>query len=365
MYMPVPVFSESDAVLRHSKEIAVLGKKALIITGKNSSRKNGALDDVITALTNQTTEFVIFDDIEENPSVETVMKAKEFGLSNNVDFVIGIGGGSPMDAAKAIAFMLAHPHDSADLLYRISDDNALPLALIPTTCGTGSEVTPISVLTRHEFKTKKSISHRIFADIALIDGKYLRYAPLSVLRNTALDALTHMIESYINAKADDFSRMFVDQGLKLWRKNKDVLDTGNASDKQFQEMMNASAMAGMAIAQDSTGIPHGLSYSLTYKLHVPHGCAVGYFTAGYINEALKYPSSANSYGKHILDNIGFGSVYEFSDWYKRIYDIAEVNDEILNEAVNELWKNKAKLQTAPFDVDLETLRRIAFFTKNH
>ena len=95
------------------------------------------------------------------------MKAKEFGLSNNVDFVIGIGGGSPMDAAKAIAFMLAHPIDSADLLYRISDDNALPLALIPTTCGTGSEVTPISVLTRHEFRTTKSISHRILWNLLI------------------------------------------------------------------------------------------------------------------------------------------------------------------------------------------------------
>lgn len=364
MYMPVPVFSETDAVLKHSKKIAGFGKKALIITGKSSAKINGSLDDIRNVLNGEGIDFIIFNDIEENPSVETVMKAKAIGLSNNVDFVIGIGGGSPLDAAKAAAFMLAHPKDSAELLYRTSDDTALPLVLIPTTCGTGSEVTPISVLTRHEFRTKKSISHKIFADIALIDGKYLCSAPVNVLRNTALDALTHLIESCINIKTDDFSRMFVEQGLKLWSKNKDVLETGNASDEQLQEMMNASAMAGMAIAQNGTGIPHGLSYSLTYKLHVPHGRAVGYFTAGYLNEAMSFPSSENSCGRYILDTIGFGSIYEFAEWYKKLYGTVQADDEILSEAVNELWSNKPKLHTAPFNISYESLRRIAFFTKD-
>ena len=92
MYMPVPVFSETDAVLKHSKKIAGFGKKALIITGKSSAKINGSLDDIRNVLNGEGIDFIIFNDIEENPSVETVMKAKAIGLSNNVDFVIGIGG---------------------------------------------------------------------------------------------------------------------------------------------------------------------------------------------------------------------------------------------------------------------------------
>lgn len=357
MYMPVLLYSEKNAVMNHADEIVSFGHKALIVTGRISSRINGSLDDVISALEKNNCEYAVFDKIEENPSVQNVMDAVYMGKEENADYVIGIGGGSPLDAAKAVAFMLSHPNEDASLLYRKSDDTSLPLVLIPTTCGTGSEVTQVSVLTVPELRTKKSISHKVFADLALIDGKYLKTASLSVLQSTALDALTHMIESFINVKSDYFSRMFVESGLALWRKNIDLLSGGNASDDSYFEMMNASAMAGMAIAQTGTGIPHGLSYSLTYKMHIPHGKAVGYFTAGYLNE------SPDNLRKYILDRIGFSSVRDFADWYNDLFGKIEVQDSVLTEAVSELWENQPKIRTAPFSVDMDALYRIAFFNK--
>jgi len=359
MLIPVMVHSETNAVTKHAKEICSFGKKALIVTGKRSSYQNGSIDDVCAALQGGKCDYIIFDDVEENPSVDTVMKATKAGQKEKVDFVIGIGGGSPLDAAKAVAFLLAQPTIHSRLLYTEGNHDHLPLILIPTTCGTGSEVTPVSVLTIPEKQTKKSISHKIFADLALIDGKYLRTASIAVLRNTALDALTHLIESYLNKKADDFSRMFVDSGLKLWRENKDCLENGELSDRQYQKLMNASAMAGMAIAQTSTTIPHGLSYSLTIKKHVPHGKAVGYFTAGYLAQA---PDKERSY---LLKSMGFHDTDSFERWYLRLYGKTEVSEKILDQAIEELWKNQPKVQSASFKIDKETLKQIAYYTANY
>lgn len=354
--MPVPVFSEKNAVKKHGAEIAALGNHAIIVTGRSSAVKSGVLEDIITVLYKYKIAYTIFDKVEENPSVQTVADCARQGLNEGADFVIGAGGGSPLDAAKAVAFLMAHPDKGSELLFSEGDNNKIPLVLIPTTCGTGSEVTPISVLTVHEQKTKKSVSHKIFADLAFVDGRYLRSAPLSVLRSTSLDALTHMIESYINVRADDLSRMFVNGGLELFRRNMSVLEDGKADQRQFMEMMNCSAMAGMAIAQTGTGIPHGLSYSLTYRLKIPHGRAVGYFTAGYLDAASDEEKS------HILGALGFADVSEFQNWYIRLFGKPEVSYSVLEQAAENLWNNQPKIKTAPFDPGFEQLREIAFYS---
>ena len=143
-YMPTMVYQETDAVKKHAKELAALGKKAFLITGKHSSKVNGSLADVEEALKQERRSFVLFDRVEENPSVETVAEAAELGKQEGVDFVIGIGGGSPMDAAKAIALLIANPKETAKCLYEPKELKALPLAEVPTTAGTGSETTPPS-----------------------------------------------------------------------------------------------------------------------------------------------------------------------------------------------------------------------------
>lgn len=359
MYIPVPVYSEPYAVSRHSGEIAALGQKALLVTGRSSAEKCGALSEIKNLLFKEGMEFVHFCEVEENPSVQTVMKIRELGLRENVDMVIGIGGGSPLDAAKAASFLLKYPDENETSLYKDSGKNGhLPLVLIPTTCGTGSEVTQYSVLTLKEKQTKKSIAPHCFADLALIDGRYLEKAPLSLIRNTALDALGHLVESFLNTKADAFSRMFVNSGLELWRRNRSVLEHGTADSGQLRQLINASAMAGMAIAQTSTGIPHALSYTLTIHRSIPHGAAVGYFTPGYINCA---PENERH---ELLTRMGFSDIGDFKDWYMRIYSPESVSHELLENAVMSVWNNPSKLKTAPFPVGIDELREIAFFVSS-
>ena len=160
-YIPTKIYHENCAVLNHSTEIASLGRKAFIVTGKSSAVKTRALDDVIKALEDNDTGYILYDKIEENPSVETIMEAADIGREGGADFVIGIGGGSPMDSAKAIALMVQNRDTAEEVLYQELKIKALPVVEVPTTCGTGSEVTPYAILTRNDKKTKQSIKHKI------------------------------------------------------------------------------------------------------------------------------------------------------------------------------------------------------------
>ena len=226
-YMPTKVYCENNCVRAHAKELASFGQKALLVTGRNSAFKNGSLRDVQEALSECGVGHAVFNEVEENPSVETVMKGRDRGLAEGADFVIGIGGGSPMDAAKAIALMIRQKDAGADYLYDAEAvTEALPVVCIPTTCGTGSEVTAVSVLTRHSIRTKGSIPHKIFPQLALLDGRYLMAAPRSVICDTSIDALSHMYESYLNTKSTDCSRMCVDAGLKMWARSRKAVLSG-------------------------------------------------------------------------------------------------------------------------------------------
>ena len=363
-YMPTRVFSEKDAVKNHVRDLSALGSRALIVTGRHSAMANGSYQDVTDALDSAGISHVLFNEVEENPSTYTIMKARDLGIAEKVDFVIGIGGGSPMDAAKAIALMIRKSDKDISYLYSPDGDSkTLPVAAVPTTCGTGSEVTGVSVLTDPDRQIKKSIPHKIFPDLALVDGKYLKYASKKILANTAFDALTHLVESYLNSKANDFSRMCVDAGLKAWALSLDILKGDREpGEDDFYNMMLSSTLAGMAIAHTGTTLPHGLSYSMTYFLHVPHGKATAYFTAGYLNEA---PEKDRDY---LLHTAGFASVRDFQAVYHRACGPLEAEEErireVLKKAVLETGTNPAKLSLAPFPADMAMLERIAYFELN-
>ena len=364
-YIPVRVYEESGAVTNHASDIASYGTKALIVTGRHSAFSNGSFADVTAALESKGIPYSVFSEVEENPSTETIMKARDFGIRENADFVIGIGGGSPLDASKAIALMMRHADKDIRYLYNPDgDSSALPVISVPTTCGTGSEVTPVSVLTNTEKGVKKSIPHKLFPELALIDGKYLAKAPMSVLANTAFDALTHLAESYLNSNATPYSRMCVDAGLKTWALSLPVLRGDSAPDEtDYMNMMRASAFGGMAIAHTGTAIPHGLSYPLTVKLGVPHGKATAYFTAGYLAFAPEVDT------EYVLKTAGFDSLDDFRFVYHKACGPVEAEAsrlrEVLDGAVEETGSNPVKLANASYSVDPKMLRSIAYYESEH
>lgn len=350
-YLPTKIYSERDCVKKYGQEWASLGSKALIVTGK-SSAGNGALADVLEVLKEQKKEYCLFDETEENPSVEMVMKVRELGVREKVDFVIGIGGGSPMDAAKAIALMIRHAEKGAEYLYQKGSDDALPVVAVPTTCGTGSEATPYAILTIHEKRTKASLPHRVFPSYALVDGKYLLSAGRDILVNTAVDALGHFIESYLNTNASDYSRMLCEHGVAMWSSVKNVLIGADVTLEECDRLMCASTLAGMAISHTGTALPHGLSYYLTYEKKIPHGRAVGYFLPGYLAQAGPLVR------RNVLNLIGFPDTQYFSSFMHKLIGKMDVEEELIKEAVSGILQNESKLKNVPYPVTEEILYRI-------
>ena len=348
-YIPTKIYQDEGCVRAHGQELAALGSRALIVTGKHSSRKNGSLQDAVSVLKEHNIPYLVFDDIEENPSVETVEKAKEAGLSFGADFLIGIGGGSPMDASKAIALWMKHPDQPAGFLYTKGDTDSLPVAAIPTTCGTGSEATPWAILTRHALKIKQGIARPVFPVLALCDPGYLAFAPHSVLVSTAIDAFAHCVESYLNTGATPYSRMLCLQGLRLWGKAKGVLSGERApSPQDLSCLMCASTMAGMAISHTSTSLPHGLSYYLTYDGSVPHGLAVGVFQVPYMAAAGAEKIAP------LLDAAGFAGLDALSSFLTPLTK-QEIPAATRQRAIQGMMGNESKLKNCPYPVSEKVL----------
>lgn len=349
--IPTKIYNERDCVKKYAGEWTSLGRKALIVTG-GSSAGNGSLADVKDALQAQGAEYCIFDQTEANPSIEMVMKVRDIGAAEHVDFVIGLGGGSPMDAAKAVALMIANKDAGAELLYEKKTCGALPIVEIPTTCGTGAEVTPNAVLTIHAKRTKSSISHKMYPKYALVDGKYLENMNRDVLVNTYIDALGHFLESYINSNATDYSRMICEFGMKVWGDARKILSGTGVTAEEGDRLLFASTLAGMAIAHTGTALPHGLSYYLTYEKGVPHGKAVGYFLPGYLAQADAETQ------KRVLELIGFSDVEALREFVAEMLGAMEADEDLMNRMVRGMLSNEAKLKNVPYPVTEDVMWKI-------
>ena len=352
LYMPTQVFSEENCVQNHSAQLQSIGAKAMIVTGRSSAVKTGALQDVLTALGQ--TPYVIFNEIEENPSIETVLAAREIALREKADFFIGIGGGSAMDAAKAISLMTANPDCGQELLYTKKLLPYLPVVCVPTTCGTGSEVTPYAILTIHAKQTKKSISHRIFPVMALMDAKYLRTMPRSVLVSTCVDALCHLLESYLNTGANELNRVYSREGLLMWGEFRNRLLYDALEDTDYAKMLHASMLAGMAITHTGTSLPHGMSYPVTYHLGIPHGKACGIFLGGFVEH---YGDTEAA--KCAVGYLGFPSTAQFRAYVETLLGPVEVEEALLKTAAEKILADPGKLKNYPYPVTVETLISMA------
>lgn len=366
--LPTLIYHEKECVKNHASDFSKCGSKALIITGKSSAKKNGAYQDVCDVLDSVGITHVLFDSIEENPSVATCIKAAELGLNENVDFCIGIGGGSPLDASKAIALLIGNRTTDSSGFYQtgVYTRNAIPVVCIPTTAGTGSEATPYAILTLHDQHTKKSISHRIYPTLSLCDSKYLHYVPYHILKNTAVDTLAHLIESYLNTNTTAYSRMFTEYGLKLWGEIREDLLGFSFSDEGFDKLMEASTIAGMAITHTGTSIPHGLSYPITYENGVPHGASCGLFLPGYLFFCMRHedmgtiPKSAvitKDDTDHIYSSLGLKGIEEFAMMLYSLLGDIPVSEELWQKNVELLMANPAKLKNCPYPITREELER--------
>ncbi|OTG67895.1 alcohol dehydrogenase [Acinetobacter sp. ANC 4470] len=249
-------------------------KKLLLITDAGMIQQQLHLP-IIEILENIQFDYVIYSSVQADPPEYIVLDAVQFAKSENVDIILGFGGGSSLDVAKVIA-ILAHPQQQQTLsdLYGVNNAKQprLPLFLVPTTAGTGSEVTPISIVTTGETTKTGIVSPVLFADVAILDATFTQNLPAHITAATGIDAMVHAIEAYTSKiKKNPYSDMLAKQALKLLNNNLSLVLADGQNLAARQNMLVGSMLAGQAFANAPVAAVHALAYPLGGHFHISHG----------------------------------------------------------------------------------------------
>jgi len=279
-HLPVNLMFGRKVVEKIGLEAAKYGRKALIVTGSGSARKTGLLQRVTDNLQAAGVERVVFDRVEPNPLTTTAYTGAALAREAGCDTVIGLGGGSAMDAAKAIAFSTLNPGDISEYIFgQKQSDKALPILLIPTTCGTGSEGNGFAVLTNPENGDKKSLRcNAIIAKASLIDPELMMTMPKPVLASVGFDALCHNMEAYLSKKAQPITDMMALEGMRLSAKYLPRVYDDPADTEAWEQITWASTLGGMVINTAGVVGPHSMEHPASGLRNIVHGMGLAALT---------------------------------------------------------------------------------------
>lgn len=258
------------------EEVAQLGRRAMIVTGRSSSKKNGSLDRTVALLKEQGVDAVIFDEIGANPTREIVNLGGELARREKCDVVIGLGGGSPLDAAKYIAILGAEDIDCWALVEGADiTKQPLPMIAVTTTAGTGSEVSQFAVLTYPEQRRKDGTGRPfLYPKLAIIDPELTLTLPPFETASSGIDALAQAIEPYTSRFSNPLSDMFAEQAIRLVADNLRQA-VHNGSDLAARTHMHlANMLAGFSLTLVDTTIVHVIAEAVGAAYDTPHGVSV-------------------------------------------------------------------------------------------
>ena len=366
--VPTPVYFGTGCVKENASLICSFGKKAFIVTSKfMNDCRNHALEDVIEIFKANGVDYLVNDDTLENPPVENVYEISKIARAYDPDFIVGVGGGSALDAAKAVNFLLEKPADAepyeaffggSGSFYgtAVKGEGKLPLVGIPTTAGTGSEVTGGAVLTRMDTHTKDTPPHKLYFTVAFLDAAYIKESPSFLIHTGAMDALAHGVETYVNTRSNFMNRAMAEVGFKLFAEFKDNMLNNCLTDEDFEKMIIAANVQGMAFMQAGTTLPHGLGYPLSHYKGLNHGLSCS-ITLGEYMRGFKDTSKI----QHVIELCGFKTVDEFADYVNEIIrrDVhISVTMEEIDQWAEDFYKLKDRLARHPELISQEDIRQI-------
>ena len=286
-FLPVNIQFGWNKVDSVADFVAPYGKKALIVTGRTSAKKSGLYDRVVAKLEAAHIDHVLFDQVDANPLTTTALEGAAVAKTESCDVVIAIGGGSIMDCAKGIAFLAVNEGDINDYIFnRKTSDNALPLVVIPTTCGTGSEGNGFGVLTNPETGDKKSLRcNAIVPKVSIVDPGVMGTMPPHVLASVGFDALCHNIEAYTSKTAQPFTdalsyyavTLFAQYLVPLYKHVKAVANgkpevlSEKQLTKAWEAVTLASTIGGMVINTAGVTLAHGMEHPASGLKDITHG----------------------------------------------------------------------------------------------
>ena len=295
------------------------GKRAIICVGGGSMKKFGFLDKAVEYLKEAGMEVKLFEGIEPDPSVETVMKGAQVMLDYQPDWIIAMGGGSPIDAAKAMWIKYEYPEITFEDMCKVFGIPALRkkahFCAIPSTSGTATEVTAFSIITDYQKGIKYPIADfEITPDVAIVDAELAETMPKKLVAHTGMDAMTHAIEAYVSTANCDYTDPLALHAIEMIQEN--LVDSYNGNEESRAKMHNAQCLAGMAFSNALLGIVHSMAHKTgaafaDYGAHIIHGAANAMYLPKVIEFNAKDETAAKRYAK-IADvmNLGGSSVEE-------------------------------------------------------
>lgn len=269
--MPKQIISGENALQQSKEVIRTLGTKALVVSGKVMNRI-GNVRIVTNLLDEIGIGWTVYDDITGEPDDVMIDGGVEAYKANGCDFLIAIGGGSPMDSMKAIGALITNPGKIADYMGKEITNPLPPMVAIPTTAGTGSEATQFTIITDTKTNIKMLLKGTVLIpDVAIVDASFTVSSPKSVTNATGLDALTHAVEGYTSKKASPLTDVYaVDAVKRIFQYLPRAYENGEDMEAR-EEMILAALEAGVVINNSSVTLVHGMSRPIGANFHVPHG----------------------------------------------------------------------------------------------
>lgn len=315
-FLPVNIEFGSGKVAKAGELTKPYGKKALIVTGHSSAKKSGLYDKVKDSLKVEGIDSVLFDKVAQNPLTTTAAEGAAFAKENGCDVVVAIGGGSIMDCAKAIAFLAVNDGDVSDYIFgKKASDTALPIILIPTTCGTGSEGNGFAVLTNPDNGDKKSLRcNAIVAKVSIVDPECMMTMPKHVLASVGFDALCHNMEAYTSKIAQPFTDALSFYAVDLIAHNLVDVYKGTGSKESWEKITLASTIGGMVINTAGVTLAHGMEHPASGLKDIVHGKGLAALTptiieASYQGAPEKFAKLAKLFGGEKAEDLA-GKVRE-------------------------------------------------------
>lgn len=324
------------------------GKRATLVTGGSSMKRFGFLDEVQKNLEKAGMKVSIVDGVEPNPSVETVIRGGREMREFNPDWIIAIGGGSALDAAKIMWVYYEYPDTKFEDLVAGKFPKLRTKAkfiAIPSTSGTASEITAFSVITDTENHIKYPlVSYEITPDIALLDAKLPAKMPAHITANTGMDVMTHAVEAYVSTNATSYTDPLAMEAIKLVYHRLPVAYAEGDNMKAREDMHNASTIAGMAFTNSSLGLVHSLAHKIGGEFGITHGLA----NAILMPYIVEYNMKATDKFAEIEKQLGVKDFVEaLKALNKRVgipttlkeVDEVEISEEKFNEVLDRMSKN--------------------------
>lgn len=345
------------------------GKRAMICVGGGSMKRNGFLDRAVEYLKEAGMEVQLYEGIEPDPSVETVMKGADAMLKFQPDWIIAMGGGSPIDAAKAMWIKYEYPDVTFEDMCKVFGLPKLRkkahFCAIPSTSGTATEVTAFSIITDYSKGIKYPIADfEITPDVAIVDPDLAETMPKKLVAHTGMDAMTHAIEAYVSTAHCDYSDPLALHAIKMIEH--DLIDSYNGDMAKRDSMHNAQCLAGMAFSNALLGIVHSMAHKTgaafaDYGSHIIHGAANAMYLPKVIAYNAKNPEAADRYAE-ISDFMSLGGNSKEEKIQLLITYLRGMNDKLnIPHSINHYGADSypAEQGFVPENVFLERLPEIA------